>query len=126
MVGGSEGVGNLVGEPGGLKGGADLVLGFESLNQVLIVVVNLSEQGGAFVTSKDVRGVVLARTLTLEAVGAAHALKVEDFFLAGEILAARQKLGQSFAGGLVEKLMSANDFAGELGVLGNSKGGIHN
>ena len=55
MVGGSEGVGNLVGEPGGLKGGADLVLGLESLNQVLIVVVNLPEQGGAFVTSKDVR-----------------------------------------------------------------------
>ena len=101
MVGGSEGVGNLVGEPGGLKGGADLVLGFESLSQVLIVVVNLPEQGGAFVTSKDVRGVVLTGALALEAVGAAHTLKVEDFFLAGEILAARQKLSQSFAGGLV-------------------------
>ena len=92
VVGGSEGVGDLVGEPGGFEGGAGLVLGAEGLDEVVVVGVDVGEKGGALVISEDMGGIIDVGTLALETVGAAHALEMEDFFAAGEILAAGEEL----------------------------------
>ena len=122
VMGGGEGVGNFVGEPSGLEGGAGGVGGLEGLDEVVVVAVDLLEKGGALVVGEHVGGVVEVGTLALEAIGTAHALEVEDFFAAGEIFAAGKKLAKGLAGGLVEQLVGADDFAGEFGVFGEGEG----
>ena len=105
--------------------GADEIVFFESLSEVVLVVksdIYKGAVGGA--RSDEMNGLILTWAFAFEAVGASGTLKIDDLAAGRKINRHWSDFRKNATGGAIELLVCADQFAGAR-IFGNKNRGIH-